>query len=114
MAGNFDPVDHDEFSRYVVANQRHFDDIEAQYIASKAAGNKKGNVQLLYHHITFISSYLFAVVSGGTQPGGDVGGCTENAKGQRLPDVGGQGCAGHTAVGSGRPQRSVASKVGKK
>ena len=114
MAGNFDPVDHDEFSTYVVANQRHFDDIEAHYIASKAAGNKKGNVQLLYHHITFISSYLFAVVSGGTKPEGDVGGRTENAKALNLPDVGVQGCADHTAVGSGRPQRSVASKVAKK
>ena len=114
MAGNFDPVDHDEFSRYVVANQRHFDDIEAQYIASKAAGNKKGNVQLLYHHITFISFYLFLVLSSGTRPEGDVGGGTENAKGLKLQEVGGQGSAEHTAVGSGRPQRSVASKVGKK
>ena len=116
MAGYFDPEDHDEFTRYVVANQRHFDEIEAQYIASKAAGNETGSIHSLFHHINLVSSNIFVVVSGGTKSEKDVGGSTENAEGQKLPDVGGQGCAEHTAVGrgSGRPQRSVASKVAKK
>ena len=43
MASCFDPADHEKFSRYIVANLRTFDDIEAHYIASKAAGNQAGN-----------------------------------------------------------------------
>ena len=42
MAGYFDPVDHEEFSRYIVANKRIFDEIEAQHIANKAIGTHTG------------------------------------------------------------------------
>ena len=74
MAGYFDPVDHEEFSRYIVANQRHFDEIEAQHLASKTAGSKAGNVLYLIVPSKTISSYLFVVVFGGTKPERDVGG----------------------------------------
>ena len=115
MAGYFDPVDHEEFSRYIVANQRHFDEIEAQHLASKTAGSKAGNVLYLFVPSIIISSYLFVVVSGGTKPKGDVGGgSTEKSPMEVSPDVNGHGCAEYTAVGSGRPQRNVASKFAKK
>ena len=62
MAAYFDPADHEEFTRYVVANQRRFDEIEAQHIASKAAGNQTGNVHLLFKHVTFISFSLYSCI----------------------------------------------------
>ena len=42
MAGYFDRVDHEVFSRYIVANKRIFDEIEAQHIANKAVGAHTG------------------------------------------------------------------------
>ena len=68
MAGCFDPEDHDEFTRYVLANQRHFDEIEAQYIASKAAGNETGSIHSLFHHINLISSNCQNPNLNSTQP----------------------------------------------
>ena len=42
MAGYFDRVDHEVFSRYIVANKRIFDETEAQHIANKAVGAHTG------------------------------------------------------------------------
>ena len=42
MADYFDQADHKVFSRYIVANERIFDEIEAQHIANKAVGAHTG------------------------------------------------------------------------
>ena len=55
----FDPAEHKEFVEYVIANEKHFDKIQAEYIANKASGNQSGiiiaalNYLFVYHNLYF-------------------------------------------------------------
>ena len=38
----FDPAEHKEFAEYIIANQKNFDKIEAQYMATKDSKDQSG------------------------------------------------------------------------
>ena len=58
MDSAFDPAEHKEFSDYIIANKKHFDQIEAQYMDSKASGNQSGIIIAPFFGF-FIYHYLY-------------------------------------------------------
>ena len=58
MDSVFDPAEHKAFINYIIANKKHFDNIEAQYMASKADGKQQG-IFIAALHSPFISNHIY-------------------------------------------------------
>lgn len=56
----FDSAEHKEFADYIIANQKIFDKIEAQYMASKASGDQSGNITQF--HLLHIINHIYSWV----------------------------------------------------
>ena len=63
MDSTFDPAEHKEFSDYIIANKKHFDQIEAQYMDSKASGNQSGIIFApFFFAFLYIIIYIYSYV----------------------------------------------------
>ena len=84
MDSAFDPAEHKEFSDYIIANKKHFDQIEAQYMDSKASGNQSGIIFAPFFLLFYISLFIFTAMSVGEKPEVDM-----NTMGYGYGDSGG-------------------------
>ena len=66
----FDPAEHKEFAEYIIANQKNFDKIEAQYMATKDSKDQSG----IYCTFTllFLSKFILTAMCDGHKPEADM------------------------------------------